>query len=664
MTHSDSSSSGTTTPQGPTSHNETLRYIPSGSGVFERNQVTTGMMIRRLPHLLRQALGLGWRIDRRAVTLLLACQAAAGFLEAFGLVAITGVLGALIGDGNVAAEDIDDRLRDALPSLAVLAAAFGARAALGITVTNISTRLAPRMTREAQLELLRAATRAELSAYDNPGFSEQQEAANRGAEASRDLLIEAQDVMASIASLVAAAGVMTVLHPVLLPLLALATLPQGWASIRGVRVHYEASRATAAHRVASNHLRWHILTKQAADQIRASTMADYLLGRYRTIGARIDEQIDKAAHSEARYALTGAVAGGIATAGVWAALLGLLASGRMSLAAAGTAVVALRTVSTSLHGLVGYGTRLFRSGLYLDDWSRFIAAAASHRIKRGTISPPSPDVVRAESVTYQYPGADKPALDAVSVEVHRGEILALVGENGSGKTTLSRLLAGLYLPTAGEVTWDNISTLALDPEAAWAHTALIPQNFTRWPMTARANITLGQPLPGGDASVLEAAEHSGAAEVIAEQRSGLDTLLANHEFGGVELSGGQWQRVAIARAFYRPAGLLVMDEPTSALDARAEHRIFAGLRDYAKNRCVVLVTHRLTNVAIADRIVVLDHGRVIQSGGFEELRAAPGLFRELWQLQSDLESSAPKTTPTGLPQQNSRPAEPETTPPS
>lgn len=166
-------------------------------------------------------------------------------------------------------------------------------------------------------------------------------------------------------------------------------------------------------------------------------------------------------------------------------------------------------------------------------------------------------------------------------------------------------------------------------------TALIASgDFAHRPMSARDNTTLGQP-HGGDESVRRAAARSGAAEVVDGLRSGLDTPLAREWFGGVELSGGQWQRIAIARAFHRPAGLLVMDEPTSALDARAEHRIFTGLRTVARDRAVVLVTHRLANVAVADRIVVLDGGRVLQEGTFTELVAADGLFREVWLLQND-----------------------------
>ncbi|MFF6955646.1 ATP-binding cassette domain-containing protein [Streptomyces sp. NPDC008317] len=611
--------------------------------------ITLRAMARRLPQLVRRALGMAWHVDRKAVTALLACQVLSGVLEALGLLAVTGTITAVIASGH-----IDERLRQAAPSLALLASAAGVRAVLGIAVTGLSTRLAPRISREAELRLLDAATHAELTAYDHPGYNDRWDAADRGVEVSQDMLNQSQNILAAAASLIAAAAVLTSVHPVLLPLLVLAALPQAIAGVRGARLNYLASLETMKDRRLLSVLRWNLVDKQHADQIRSGTMADFLLGKYRAAGARVDAATDRAAWRAAKMSLVGSLAGGVAAGAVWAALLFLISTGRVSVASAGTATFALRTVASGLRGIIGYGAIIFRTGMYLDDWSDFLDEAGGHRIARGETVPTGPAVVRADRLTYTYPHADRPALLDVSLDVRRGEVLALVGENGSGKTTLSKLLSALYLPDRGAVVWDGADTRTLDAHAAWSRVAVVPQEYAKWPLTARDNITLGQPRTDHPHKAVDTAAHaSGADEVVTSLRSGLDTLLAREWWGGQELSGGQWQRVALARAFHRDAGLLVLDEPTAALDPRAEHRIFTGLRTLAADRAVVLVTHRLTNVTVADKIAVLDQGRLVQYGTFAQLRDTPGLFHDLWLLQND---RAP-----GIPAQPSGPVEQQQT---
>ncbi len=555
-------------------------------------------------------------------------------MQAVGLVAISGTLSALLTSGEVY-----DRLLQAWPSVALLTGAAGVRALLGITTVWLSSRLAPLMSREAEQMLLTGCAEVELCAYDEPDFNRDREAADRGAQVTGDLINEGQDLIASGASFLAGAVVLAGVHWVLLPLLVAASLPQALAQVSAARVRYLANlRSNGDNRMLSV-LRWHIFTREAADQIRAGTMAPFLAGRYGQTVARINREDRAAADKGARMSLVGAVCGGLGSAAVWATVVILLATGHISVGHAGTAVFALQTVGQSIRGLVSIGARAVRTGLYMDDWSGFLDRAGGYRMRRGTRRPAPPEVIEIKSVTHRYAGKERDAVSDVSLTLRRGEVTALVGFNGSGKSTLSKLVSGLYLPTDGQVLWDGTPTGDTDPQKLWRQVALVPQDYARWPLTVRENVNLGQPTARGDAAVREACEAAGADEVVDQLGSGLGTLLAREWLNGEELSGGQWQRIALARAFFRKAGLLVLDEPTANLDPRAEYRIFQQLRDLARDRIVLLVTHRIANVAVADRIVVLDEGRIVQEGTYPELARQPGLFAQLlsYQVSSDPE---------------------------
>ncbi|MFE3601160.1 ABC transporter ATP-binding protein [Streptomyces sp. NPDC059142] len=612
-----------------------MRYVDlTGSREAAGRSIRMRDMAKRLPQLVRRSLALAWRVDRRATVGLLLCQVVAGVMQALGLVAISGTLTALLNSG-----DVYHRLLQAWPSVALLAAASGVRALLGITVSWLSSRLGPLMSREAEQMLLTGCAEVELCAYDEPDFNRDREAADRGAQVTGDLIDEGQDLIASAASFLAGAIVLAGVSWVLLPLLVAASLPQALAQVSAARVRYLANlRSNGDNRMLSV-LRWHIYTKDAADQIRAGTMAAFLSGRYRQTVARINREDRAAADTGARMSLVGAVCGGIGSMIVWAAVVWLLATGRISVGHAGTAVFALQTAGQSVRGLVAVGARAVRTGLYMDDWTGFLDKAGGFRMRRGPYRPEPPQRIEITSVSHRYSGKDRDALSDVTLTLRRGEVTALVGFNGSGKSTLSKLVSGLYLPTAGQVLWDGTPTGEADPQALWQHVALVPQDYAHWPLTVRENITLGQPSPRGDAAVREACEAAGADEVVDRLGAGLDTLLAREWLNGEELSGGQWQRVALGRAFFREAGLLVLDEPTANLDPRAEYRIFQRLRGLAQDRVVLLVTHRITNVAVADRIVVLDEGRIVQEGTYQELAGQEGLFQQLLSYQVTSETA-------------------------
>ncbi|MFD0277883.1 ATP-binding cassette domain-containing protein [Kitasatospora sp. NPDC127111] len=613
-----------------------MEWQPPGSDaeIIDGTKTTLRATARALPRLLALALRLGRRADRPALIVLLACAVASATASAFGLLATTGMITHLVaGTGSIA-----DRLARSVPSVAFLAAMSGAAALLRIASEWAADRIGPKISRAAEVELIDAATRAELVAYDNPAFQAAWDAGDRGATATRDLLSQTRDVIGYTANLTATGIVIGTIHPVLLPLLVLAVIPQALARTAAANAFYRAMMSTFGAARAASVLRWHLCDRRNAAEVRSNTISPFLLRIHRRAAAKVTDATDAAARRGAVLGVYGAAASGVGAFLVWGGLAWLLADGHVTLASAGTAVIALRSAAGDLHAAANYSAAVHRTGLYVGDWQKFIAMARAQRLDRGALAPPATTaVIEARAVTFTYPGADRPALRGVDFHVRRGEIVAVVGVNGAAKSTLMKLLCGLTLPGGGDVTWGGVSTRDMDPDLLWRETALVQQDFTHWPLTARQNITLGQPGERGDAAVLEAAAATGADEVIDELSAGLDTLLAKEFWGGAEISEGQWQRIVTAAAFHRArtGTLLILDEPTSAMDPRAEHRIFTGLAEIAKNCATVLVTHNLENTRVAHRIVVLDHGRVIQEGTFDQLAAVPGTFADLRALQHD-----------------------------
>jgi ATP-binding cassette subfamily B protein len=228
----------------------------------------------------------------------------------------------------------------------------------------------------------------------------------------------------------------------------------------------------------------------------------------------------------------------------------------------------------------------------------------------------------------------------VSFRIRPGERVALVGENGAGKTTITKLLVRLYDPTRGEVLLDGRPLSAYDPDELHRQVGVIFQDFVRYDMPAEENIAVGRisaldgDREGVAAPVEDAAGRSLAADVIEGLPERYRTMLGRRFEGGVDLSGGQWQKVALGRAYIRDAQLLILDEPTAALDARAEYEVFRRFADLTEGKMAILISHRFSTVRMADRIVVLEHGRVLEEGTHEALLALDGRYAELFGLQA------------------------------
>ncbi|MEV5607271.1 ABC transporter ATP-binding protein [Streptomyces sp. NPDC052225] len=593
--------------------------------------VSFSHLCARLPSVLRRIGRMAWQLDRTAVLLLITCQLVTGAAAAVGLTATARAMQHILGAGAV-----DDRLRQALPALLVVAGTAGLGRTSSAVASYADRRLTPLLTTHADSALVEAVCRVEAAAYAQDGFADRQEAAEMGVVRTHVMVNDAQRFVAALIRMLAASSVLAVLHWLMLPLLLLAVLPAGAGAVLTARVDYEMHYANVSDRNVRHMMRWWATTPKHGDEVRANGMTGYLLFWYRSLSQRIDRRLLASAPRTLRIVLLSAATGGFFLLLTWAALAWLATTGRIELAVAATAVVAVQTTLAALSQVVLNGAALFHTSLYLTDMQHFLDEAGERAPQRGELAAPATvEEIRIDNAVYQYPGKTKPAVDGVSLSMRRGEILAIVGENGSGKSTLLRLITGIYLADKGRILWNGSDLAHLDQNTVWARTGLVPQLFAQWPLRVRENVNLGQPRTYDDAQVWEAIDAVGMREAVDALPDSIDTLLAREVFGGAELSGGQWQRLACSRAIYRRPELLILDEPTSQMDARGEHQIFEKIKSGASDRITIVVTHQLENTKIADRVVVMEHGRIIETGRYDDLAHSGGLFCDLLTLAKD-----------------------------
>ncbi|MFH8257684.1 ABC transporter ATP-binding protein [Streptomyces roseolus] len=593
-------------------------------------------MARSLPRQVRLAIRLAREVDRRAFATVAFSEIVQGITQAVSLIMVNALLVRLLAPG-----DIPGRLNAALPAIiavAVLSSVGAACRSASLAATRV---LEPKVQRAATERYLGLVARVELEAIEDDGFHKLMDTAQWGADAARRMVGYCTAVVTSLISLIAAAGVLTVLHPILLPLLVLMALPSAWGSISMARHRYVSFHRFAQHARAAKLLSQLLIDQKAAAEVRVHGVAPLLLTHFRLMAETSEEEQTRLARTGVKVSLLADSARGLATVTTYGVLGALLWAGRMDLAIAGTAVLAIRSSSASITSLVLRVTELQAEALYIADLERLCDEAARRAVPDGGRNLPEVvDEIRFENVTYTYPGKDTPSLEKVDLVIPRGKTVALVGTNGAGKSTLVSLLSGVRQPTGGRVLWGGVSTAEADREQIFDRVAMVAQDFYRWPFTFRVNIGIGRSsaAPWDDAEIWDAAAYSGADKVVARLARGLDALLARGYQRGQEISGGQWQKLGLARARLRRGEVLIVDEPTSALDAAAEQRVFDQIHRLAdEGQTVVLITHRLASARHADLIYVLDEGRVAEHGAFEELMdpaVGTGAFRDAYLLQA------------------------------
>lgn len=588
--------------------------------------------VNRLSSLIRASLTLVWSSGRGLLVALTALQFASAVALAGQVLAVQLVLAAVLGAAG------SGQVAGVLGPVLLLAVLTAVSAVTGSVTGQFQRLLGETVARAMWTRVLGVATGVGLRHFEAPEFYNrlnrvQTSAMTRPYAVTQGLLTLVGAFVASVSLAVTLFS----LAPILLPLVIIGGIPVLLTSRRESRLEFDfAVKQTPLLRLRAYFTQLQT-GRDEAKEVRAFGLAGWLHERFDRVYVEYLDNLRHHVKRRAVFSLIGQLGSAIVLGATLLVLVWLIGQGQLGVAEAGAAIVAIRMLASQVQQIFQGVQSIFEAGLFLDDLNDFLALGrTAQEADTGVEAPDSFGTLRVESVGFRYPGSDAEALHAVNLEIREGEVVALVGENGSGKTTLAKLIAGLYYPDDGRITWDGNDTARFRPSSLRDQITLVFQDFVRYALTGTENISIGRVARPVDAdAVLAAAGAAGAADILSALPRGFDTILSRLFAGGRDLSGGEWQRVALARSFYRDAPLVILDEPSASLDPRAEHELFSTLRSALHGRTALFISHRFSTVRGADRIYVLHRGAVVEEGTHEELMAADHRYAELYRLQSD-----------------------------
>jgi len=503
--------------------------------------------------------------------------------------------------------------------------------------------MAERVGHKVTVKVLEKAATLELAYFENPIFYDRLENARRLVDRPFNFSKILFWFLVQMLSLLTMLAILSRLHP-LIALILFSSLSPYMA----VKVYYSKKswdlRVEQTPKIRLMGYLAAVLTMPSSSkEVRIFGLKDLLLGRYQEIWGKFFRERKRLFMvrnlSVGATGILGSIGAGAAYGyAIWKAAMGRITIGDFALY-----VQAVNRFQNFIEGMFFQFSQLYESGLELKHLFEFLNLPEridNSRIERRgkALSRPIHGRIEFRNVSFRYPGTDRLVLKSINLTIDPESCVALVGENGAGKTTMVKLMLGLYRPTSGRVLIDGIPVEEYPLEDLWRYFAVIFQDFCRYHLTVRENIGFGDLRYLEDLKrIQEAARKGGAEELISHLPKGYETYLGKWLFeDGVDLSAGEWQKIALSRAFLRDeARILILDEPTASLDVRSEYEIYKRFSKLMKGKTVVLVSHRFSTVRMADRIIVLQRGRIVEEGSHEELMKLGGLYSQMFRMQAE-----------------------------
>jgi ATP-binding cassette, subfamily B, bacterial len=508
---------------------------------------------------------------------------------------------------------------------------------VGRLIDYLDALLAGKYMNHISVRVMEHAASLDLLAYEDPVFYDRLERA-RVQATDRLYMIQAigRLIQQVITTITLSISIM-VFSPWLLLLLIVGVIPAFVGETHFAFLGYAKNFRQTPIRRQLDYLRVLGGSKEAAKELKLFGLRDFLTGRFKALSDQVYEEDIALAR---RKFTAGSVLSMIGTAGyytayvyaVWRTVTGVFSFGTLTLLAN-----AIREASSQLQQTFSTLSTIADQALFLTDLIAFFEMKPTIRSKANALPAPRPIQRGFEfrNVSFRYPGSSRLVLNGLNFHLRPGERVALIGENGEGKTTIVKLLTRLYDPVEGEVLLDGVDLREYDLDDLYREIGVIFQDFMRYEMTARENIAVGRIERMNDLELLQqSARKSMAVDVLRKLPSGLEQMLGRRFDGGVDLSGGEWQKVALARAYLRDAQVLILDEPTSALDARSEYEVFKRFAELTTEKMALFISHRFSTVRMADRIVVLENGRIAEEGDHDTLTSLGGRYAEMFELQA------------------------------